>query len=187
MQRRLPLALAATAYAVAVLWATLGPAPWSTVGYELPNGILNPLAWTMSATWSTGYLSEIAFNVVMFIPVGVLASALLPRRRAWLPLLIGVAFTTCIELVQIPLTDRISDPRDLVANTVGAIVGVAAVALTRLVRKSRPLLVRAEGIADGHPAPTASASADAAADAAHAPTGRELASAGSDRSPRRAA
>ncbi|MDR6906503.1 glycopeptide antibiotics resistance protein [Agromyces sp. 3263] len=135
MNRR-PLRFVALAYAAVVLWATVGPAPWRTSGNQLEGGILNPDAWTAPVTWTTGYLSEMAFNVAMFVPVGLLAALLVPRRRWPLALLAGFAFTAVIELVQVPEPDRISDPRDLVMNTGGAVLGVLLVLTARMVRRS---------------------------------------------------
>ncbi|MFB9641357.1 VanZ family protein [Agromyces lapidis] len=135
MDRR-PLGLVAAAYAALVLWVTVGPAPWRTTGNQLDGGILNLDAWTAQVTWTTGYLAEIAFNVALFIPVGVLAALLLPRRAWPLALLVGFAFTTVIELIQVPEPDRISDPRDLVMNTAGAVLGVVLVQAARMVRRA---------------------------------------------------
>jgi glycopeptide antibiotics resistance protein len=135
MNRR-PLRFVALAYAAVVLWATVGPAPWRTSGNQLDGGILNPDAWTAQVTWTTGYLSEMAFNVAMFVPVGLLAALLIPRRRWPLALVAGFAFTTLIELVQVPELDRVSDPRDLVMNTAGAVLGVLLVLVARMVRRS---------------------------------------------------
>ena len=135
MNRR-PLRLIAAAYAAVVLWATIGPAPWRTSGNQLEGGILNPDAWTAPVTWTTGYQSEMAFNVALFVPVGLLAALLIPRRRWPLALLAGFAFTAVIELVQVPEPDRISDPRDLVMNTGGAVLGVLVVLTARMVRRS---------------------------------------------------
>jgi hypothetical protein len=135
MNRR-PLGLVAAAYAAAVLWATIGPAPWRTVGHQLEGGILNPDAWTAPVTWTTGYFSEMAFNVAFFLPVGVLAALLIPRSRWPVAMLAGFGFTVCIELVQVPEPTRISDPRDLVMNTTGAVLGVLIVVLARGVRRA---------------------------------------------------
>jgi glycopeptide antibiotics resistance protein len=135
MDRR-PLRFVAAAYATLVLWVTVGPVPWRTSGNQVDGGILNPDAWTAPVTWTTGYLSEMAFNVAIFIPVGLLAALLIPRRRWPLALLAGFAFTTVIELVQVPEPERISDPRDLVMNTAGAVFGVVLVLTARMVRRS---------------------------------------------------
>lgn len=147
MNRR-PLRFFALAYAAAVLWLTVGPAPWRTTGYQLEGGILNPAAWTATVTWTTGYLSEMAFNVAMFVPVGVLAALLIPRRRWPLAIVAGFAFTAVIELIQVPELDRVSDPRDLVMNASGAVFGVLLVLVARMVRRAGAIVARAPGIAD---------------------------------------
>ena len=135
MNRR-PLRFVALAYAAFVLWLTVGTAPWRTSGKQVEVGNLNPDARTAPVTWTTGYLSEMAVNVQLFIPVGMLAALLIPRRKWPLALLAGFAFTTLIELVQVPEADRISDPRDLVMNTGGAVLGVVLVLVARMVRRS---------------------------------------------------
>ena len=135
MNRR-PLRFVALAYAAVVLWVTVGPAPWRTSGNQIEGGILNPDAWTAPVTWTTGYLSEMAFNVALFVPVGLLAALLIARRWWPLALLAGLGFTTLIELVQVPEPDRISDPRDLVMNTGGAVLGVLLVLVARAVRRA---------------------------------------------------
>ena len=135
MNRR-PLRFVALFYTAVVLWVTIGPAPWRTSGNQLEGGILNPDAWTAPVTWTTGYLSEMVFNVAMFVPVGVLAALIIPRRRWPLALLAGVVFTAVIELVQVPEPTRISDPRDLVMNTAGAVLGVVLVLAARMVRRA---------------------------------------------------
>ena len=162
MNRR-PLRLIAAAYAAVVLWATIGPAPWRTNGIKLEGGILNADAWAAPVTWTTGLLSEMAFNVAIFIPVGVLAALLIARR--WWPLafVAGSAFSLVIELVQVVEPDRISDPRDLVMNTAGAAFGVLIVLAARIMRRAggirtAPTVVLAGGVAaDGGPVLTASA------------------------------
>ena len=135
MNRR-PLRFVALFYAAVVLWVTVGPAPWRTSGNQLEGGILNPDAWTAPVTWTTGYLSEMVFNVAMFVPVGLLAALIIPRRKWPLALVAGLVFTTVIELVQVPEPTRISDPRDLVMNTAGAVLGVLLVLAARMVRRA---------------------------------------------------
>lgn len=108
-------------YLCAVLWVTLRPLPWATEGNQESYGILNPRAWIGWSTWLSGTPLEVAANVAMFLPLG-LAAGLLFRgaTRVILPL----ALTVAIELAQIPLGDRISHPRDLVANGSGAVLGL---------------------------------------------------------------
>lgn len=152
MDRR-PLGFAAALYLALVLWATLGPVPWRTATNEAAGGILNPASWTSAATWSTGYFAEIAFNVAMFVPLGVLAALLLPRRAWPLAVLAGVAATTAIELAQLPMPDRVSDPRDLVANSAGALIGVVLVLAARRVRRAASVTVLQGADAGSTPSP----------------------------------
>jgi len=133
---RRPLRFVALFYTAVVLWVTIGPAPWRTSGNQLEGGILNPDAWTAPVTWTTGYLSEMVFNVALFVPVGVLAALIIPRRWWPLALVAGVVFTAVIELVQVPEPTRVSDPRDLVMNTAGAVLGVLLVLTARMVRRA---------------------------------------------------
>lgn len=112
-------------YTSAVLWVTLRPTPWATDGDEERLGILNSAAWSDPGSWIEGRPLEIALNVAMFLPIGVITAVLL---RGSARLLVPLALTLTIELLQIPL-DRISHPRDLVANALGAVLGVALAAM----------------------------------------------------------
>lgn len=107
-------------YAGLVLFLTLSPAPWATRGAQIPFGVLNPATWLMPSTWTSGSSFEFAMNVMMFVPVGVLAARMGARWGLTAPLLL----TLGIEVLQISMPNRISDPRDLVANAVGGVIGL---------------------------------------------------------------
>lgn len=66
---------------------------------------------------------EFVANVALFVPVAVAWTACAPGRRCVLPLLVAVAFL--VETVQSVTGRGVADVRDLVANSGGAIVGVA--------------------------------------------------------------
>jgi glycopeptide antibiotics resistance protein len=84
---------------------------------------------------------EFLLNVGMFVPLGLFLVLLLGRRAWWLGILFGVGLTVVIEFVQQSLPSRVSDPRDLVANSIGAAVGVL---LALVVTASKARRVRAE-------------------------------------------
>jgi glycopeptide antibiotics resistance protein len=121
-------AVLGTLYTAAILYATLRPLPWATDGNETPGGVLNPAAWTDLSEWVSGRPGEVLFNVFMFLPVGIAAGLLF---RGWVRVAIPIVLTFGIEILQIPLDDRISHPRDLVANTLGGLLGIAVAAAIR--------------------------------------------------------
>lgn len=125
-----PISLLVTAaYVGLVCWLTLGTVSNHGIGYEVPGGVLNPATWIREATWNVGPPSEIVANILLFVPVGVLFAVVFGRRLWWLALLAAAALTVTIEILQIPMPDRISDPRDLVANSAGALIGIAIVSV----------------------------------------------------------
>ena len=67
---------------------------------------------------------EILANVAMFVPFGVLAWLAFARPRWWLVVLFGFATTVTIELVQATMPTRYSTVSDVIANTLGAAIGV---------------------------------------------------------------
>lgn len=130
---RTTIAALGALYTGAVLWVTLRPLPWATEGNQEAYGILNPQSWIGWSTWTEGSPLEIVANILMFLPIG-LASGLLFRGPVGL--LVPIALTLVIELAQIPLADRISHPRDLVANASGAILGLLIAAAVRRRRRA---------------------------------------------------
>lgn len=125
---RVTIAALGLLYTSAVLWATLRPLPWATDGNQEAYGILNPQAWIGWSTWTDGSALEIVANVLMFLPIGVTSGLLL---HGLLSVVIPVALTLTIELAQVVLPDRISHPRDLVANVSGAVLGLIIASLLR--------------------------------------------------------
>lgn len=107
-------------YVVILVALTIVPTP-TTSTLEIAGGAFRPEAWLTTETWTGGWSGELLANVILFIPVGWLAARLLPLPLAIvLPILLSVG----IEFVQLFLPGRVSDPRDLVANTLGALAGI---------------------------------------------------------------
>lgn len=129
MRRRPALVAVTGVYLLAVAWITLNPFPPDPHGNGLLKQLLAAFASTPALAWIDFDVVEFTANVVMFVPMGVLFTLLLGLRRWWLALLIGVASTCFIEGVQLFLPNRYSDVRDLVANTLGTLIGIAIVAL----------------------------------------------------------
>lgn len=77
--------------------------------------------------WS--YLQDIVKNIVGFVPLGILAYAFLshswPVRHAiWVAILIGLATSVAIEVLQALIPSRSSGITDIMTNTAGTSIGV---------------------------------------------------------------
>jgi glycopeptide antibiotics resistance protein len=119
------LSIATLAYLGLVGWITLGPQPLDVQQSRWLYRIIDELSQHQLTDWVTYSRVEFLANVAMFIPIGVFF-VLLMGRKWWLPAVFaGVALTFTIEFVQLFLPTRVPDVRDLVANSGGAIIGVA--------------------------------------------------------------
>jgi glycopeptide antibiotics resistance protein len=117
-------------YLVAVGFVVWSPQP------ESGSGVLaNVVRWLVSfsglpygPTYDT---LEVAANVVMFVPFGVLAMTAYRWMRVWSTTLAGLVTSGIIEGVQLFLPTRYSTVSDLIANTAGALLGALLVAGVR--------------------------------------------------------
>jgi len=116
-------------YLGVVGWITLGPQPFDEGSDSFVWRLLHLLGRFPLTDWVTYSFLEFWANVAMFVPVGLFFLLLLGRRRWWLAIALGVLLTCGIEFVQQWLPDRVSDPRDILANSLGALVGVVAALL----------------------------------------------------------
>lgn len=135
------LTIATIAYLGVVAWLTLGPQPFDDSSDGLIWKALDLIARVPFLHGVTYAGVEFTGNVLMFLPVGMFFLLLLGRRRWWLAVLIGVAMTITIESVQIVIPGRVSDLRDVVANSVGALIGVL-LGLALTAQKARQLRER---------------------------------------------
>ena len=66
-------------------------------------------------------------NVLIFVPIGFLVSVLTPNpHKGWLSILIGLAISLTIEIVQLSFVIRVFDVDDLLLNSFGAWLGFIA-------------------------------------------------------------
>ncbi|MGA0568685.1 VanZ family protein [Rathayibacter sp. KR2-224] len=125
MFRRHPLLSTITLlYLVGVAWITLGPQPQVASKDGIVMQVLRIL-WEHPATdWVTYNGVEFTANIAMFLPIGLFFLLLFGRSRWWLAMGIPFLMTLSIETAQIWIPGRVSDVRDVISNTVGAVVGV---------------------------------------------------------------
>jgi glycopeptide antibiotics resistance protein len=134
------------AYASIVLAATLSPTPLDQ-GYE---GAIDKLLAVLHRNgvpeWFGYHKLEFSANVVMFIPLGLLITLLLPTKVWALALIICPALSGAIELTQgALLSQRFASWGDITSNSIGAIIGIlVAVILRALVyERDQKLIERA--------------------------------------------
>lgn len=78
---------------------------------------------------SGAYMRDIAFNVVFFIPFGVLLMAGFKELRFPLKLLAILAFSVAVETIQFVFGIGASDTTDVLTNTAGGVIGLFAYGL----------------------------------------------------------
>lgn len=132
--RRVIGALAAAGAVVAVV--TLSPVPLQqALDGPLTRGLALLHDWGLPGS---AHLAEAAANVALFVPLGLLAALVIPRRWWW-AVVVGAALASLtVEVVQhAVLAQRVGSARDVLTNTVGALVGVGLAATWRAARRRR--------------------------------------------------
>lgn len=126
-----------------VLFVTLSPAtPGEGFLRRAVVRVLGSLHRRGLPEWVDYSVVEFFGNVLMFVPLGVFAALLIARRWWWVLLVTGTVFSGAIELAQfLFLPGRVSDPRDLISNTAGFLLGAAAAVFFRLLVAHRDSLV----------------------------------------------
>lgn len=117
------LSLASFVYLGVLGWLTLTPQS-SAIDTSILWRLAERLHRLPGLEWVTFLHLEFAANVALFVPFGVLGVLLLGRSRWWLAIILGLVATVAIEVAQQSIAGRVSDPRDLLANGLGTIVGV---------------------------------------------------------------
>jgi glycopeptide antibiotics resistance protein len=119
--------LAAAAVVVAVI--VFSPFPPDPDGQRRLAAWLAAVHQTWMPRWVTFDLIEFVSNVAMFLPLGLFGGIVFARARSAV-IAICLVFSVAVELVQWALLPaRQADWRDVVANVVGAAIGVALAAL----------------------------------------------------------
>ncbi|WFR68573.1 VanZ family protein [Curtobacterium flaccumfaciens] len=132
MFRKLLLLALTAAYAWVIWRMTLTPQVFTSAQNSL---VLHAIAWVQQlphGAWFTYERTEFLANIAMFVPVGMLAALWLPRRWWILGAVVGVALSAGIEIAQaVYLPYRVADPRDVLSNGLGGLLGATLVGLFR--------------------------------------------------------
>lgn len=118
------LTLVTGAYLAFVAWLTLTPRPISPDQQRLVMQVVDALhrrGYAESIDYSR---FEFLANIALFVPIGVFLLLLFGASGWWLAAIGSVAMTIVIETAQQQIPGRVSDGRDLVANTLGGLIGI---------------------------------------------------------------
>jgi len=75
-------------------------------------------------------------NTAMFIPIGIIWPVVYKKLDApWKVIAAGVGFSLCIEILQLPFYDRVSDIDDLILNSLGYVIGYGIYGVVKLCKK----------------------------------------------------
>jgi glycopeptide antibiotics resistance protein len=92
--------------------------------------------------WFNYAFVEAAANVLLFVPIGIVATLAFPDKRWWRTAALGLVVSGCMELgQQVFLSSRVASPLDLVTNTAGCVLGIGlAQALLRVLKRRQAQL-----------------------------------------------
>ena len=73
----------------------------------------------------------------MFIPLGIVWPSVYKELDAhWKVISAGIGVSLCIEILQLPFYDRVSDIDDLLLNSLGFIIGYLLYLLAKSLKKN---------------------------------------------------
>jgi glycopeptide antibiotics resistance protein len=121
--------------------AAVGLAIWLAIGLlmtlqpiEPPPGLvvvpnlvpLRTLAIYMSNTDSPFWMGQLAGNLLLLLPLGLLGPIALPAMNGWLRVfIVALVVSLAIEAAQLWIPNRMADVDDVLLNVVGALLGYA--------------------------------------------------------------
>ncbi len=119
------LSVVTLAYLAFVGWVTLTPESDAPTSSDLVLRVLARLQGYDRMSWLTYARAEYLANVALFVPVGLFLLLLFGTRFWWVAVAAALVMTSLIETAQRSIPGRVPDDRDIAANTMGAVVGVA--------------------------------------------------------------
>ena len=130
---RAAVALGAVAFAVGLTLAPRGVvAPARELFMRGLDGLLSPFVGALHF----GDL-ERTLNALMFAPLGFAVALVLPRRLWIAAPLTGLLVSAVVELMQAQIPGRVSDPNDVLWNTLGALAGAVLALVARVAVSGR--------------------------------------------------
>ena len=96
---------------------------------------LLPFVYLMDYPKFSEAMLNLIGNTTMFIPIGVIWPIVYKKLNTHKKVIAaGIGFSLCIEILQLPFFDRVSDIDDLILNSVGFLAGYGIFLLFRIIR-----------------------------------------------------
>lgn len=105
------------AYVLAVAVVVLTPVSYAGIVHRISDVIRTGLGLDF---FGSGWI-EFAANVVMFLPLGFLLTLLF--RHPWYGTVLAIVLSAGVEVAQIVIPDRQASLRDVISNSIGAVIG----------------------------------------------------------------
>ncbi len=118
------LSLLTGGYLVFLAWVTLTPQAYAAEHIAIIYRVLAVLHRHGHLMSIDDSRLEFLANIALFVPVGMFLLLLFGTRLWWVALGASFGMTTAIEIAQRSIPGRVPDERDLLANGLGAIIGV---------------------------------------------------------------
>ncbi len=143
LHRRAVFGALSTLYVVFIGAVTLTPDPFSDGVDGTIDQLIEALSQHPLTAWLTYEVVEFTANIGMFVPLGLFVALWAGRRRWWMGIIAGVIYTVVIESLQglVLAATRYATFSDIIANTLGAIVGAIVARIVHgyvLERAARP-------------------------------------------------
>ncbi|MFZ7088114.1 VanZ family protein [Curtobacterium sp. RRHDQ10] len=143
MLRKFLLLLLTAGYAWVVWRMTLTPQVFTSSGQHFVGTVLRFAQGHAATDWLTYDRAEFLANVAMFVPIGMIGAMWLPRRAWLVAAVLAVALSVGIEFVQLTaLPTRVADPRDVLSNGLGGLLGATLVGAVRSAMPERRRRIR---------------------------------------------
>jgi glycopeptide antibiotics resistance protein len=118
------LSLVTGGYLLFVGWLTLTPQPIGANQQDMIQRALDGLHGRGYAQSIDYDRLEFLANIGLFVPIGMFLLLLFGAGGWWVAAGGSFALTLAIENIQRSIPGRVSDERDVIANTLGALIGI---------------------------------------------------------------
>lgn len=103
-----------------------------------PRYNVRPIFYLMDYESRREALLNLIGNIAMFLPIGIIWPAVFRQLDSLGKVIAaGVGFSVCIEILQLPFFDRVSDVDDLILNSLGFLMGYGVYLLVKRMKKAK--------------------------------------------------